>query len=180
LTVKSALTAKDRGRDRWASDRRLPLRDRGIREGAYQDEAQPSSPLARKEASEPKSRPRNDREIETGYDQKVVKAAGLKFSFDLRGKAKLAPEDHSKNHSLDRGFICEGPFQSGCDPFLDSVRAVPSRSEDRDQAGISDGPCPINALSFQVTTVIKHARIALDGGSTQFDDDLDPIAGTEV
>src|SRR5262249_35551022 len=103
-----------------------------------------------------------------------------KFSFDLRRKTKLAPEDHSENHSLDRGFICEWPFQSGCDPVLDSIRAVPSPSEDGNEAGGSDSPCPVNTLSFQVATVIKDSSIPIDGRSTQLDDDLDTIAGTQV
>ena len=113
----------------------------------------------------------------------MVKPARLKLPFDFGGQTILSPKHHSGDQCFDGlvvGARLKWCFDFSLNPFFDSIASVPPSVQNRDEAGIPDRACPVDALPLQVAPIIKHAGVSINRRSMQLDHDLQTISRTQI
>src|SRR5262249_22513147 len=143
----------------------LAFDDRRVCQRACKNNEKPSPAFPWNPSNCPKHSARDNREIESGNDNQMVKAARLKLPFDFSRQAILSPKHHSGDQRFDGlvvGVYLKWRFDSGLNPFFEAVASMPPSVQNRDESGIPDRAGPIDTLSLQVAAVIKHPGILID------------------
>src|SRR5262249_23451266 len=94
--------------------------------------------------------------------------------------AVLSTEHHAHDETLGGAVIPKRRLEPLSNPALNSVKAVPSSSLNRNQPRVSDVTGPVHALPLEIPPVIEHTRISINRRTMKVDRDLELVCGQKV
>jgi hypothetical protein len=106
-------------------------------------------------------------------------AACLEFTLCFRREARSAAKHHT-HHQASQIVVFEMTGDAILDPLTNMIEPMPSTAEDRDQSGISDSSCPIDAFAFEVLPKVEDSRVAISGRPPQSDNNFELVSASDI